>query len=220
MWLNMYKILHFYDNGWSAYPSSRNKSWWRCLFINHWFPLIKALLNPHFWGRHVRSESKKSSAASWYPWRWRCGSHASSELFQWCSSCNSQDIKNHYQIASLASSSFLGSAGDSDNSRTPRMFKNLIEGLFRITFTQKKYVFTSLRFGFQRFKGWSKVHSFSLLPGSIKTAGRCGINLCRRGNPAHPGRALEDMYVSVCLCFKGFLFGKLCKGDKWKKKKG
>jgi len=37
--------------------------------------------------------------------------------------------------------------------------------------------------------------------------------LKKRGlaNPAHPGRALEDMYVSVCLCFKGFLFGKLCK---------
>jgi len=57
------------------------------------------------------------------------------------------------------------------------MFKNLIEGLFRITFTPPKKMFTSFRFGFQRFNGWSKVHSFSLLPGSIKTAGRCGINL-------------------------------------------
>ena len=93
----------------------------------------------------------------------------------------------------------------------------LIEGLFRITFTPKKKtkklrsvsVFNVSTVGPRCTASASCQAASKLLAAVASTFEEGGL-----ANPAHPGRALEDMYVSACLCSKGFLFGKLCKGDK------
>ena len=111
--------------------------------------------------------------------------------------------KNYYQIASLASSSSLGSAGDNDNIRTPRMFKNLIEGLFRITltFTKKKKYFHFVPFRFSTFQRLVQGAQLQPLARQHQNCRPLRHQPLKKGEPRPPGKGFGG---HVCICVSVF----------------